>query len=92
MPKILIVGKFIFLLFSSDVAETRRHIHVEMRKNRRRRVAKFWLEPHIELVEPGNLNEREIQMAISLIEENQRLIDEQLDRFYSGRVLKVLRK
>jgi len=92
MPKILIVGKFVFLLFASDVSENRRHIHVEVRRGRKRRVAKFWLEPRIELVAAGGLTTREVTQVIALLEENAFQISRQLDRFYSGKPVKVVKK
>lgn len=91
MPKILVVGRFVFLLFASDVAEARRHIHVEVKKGRRRHVAKFWLEPMLELVEAGDLNDREVREVVSLIRLHEALIASQLDRFYAGKPVKVKR-
>lgn len=92
MPKILIVDGFVFLLFASDVAEKRRHIHLEVRKGRRRAVAKFWLEPHIELVSDGGLPARELAQARALLEKYAKILHQQLDKFYAGLRIKVVKK
>lgn len=91
MPKLLIVGKFVFLLFSSDVMEKRRHIHVEVRKGRQRRVAKFWLEPRLELVTAGDLSEKEVSRVIEILKAHAELLSSQLDDFYRGRQVKVVK-
>ena len=65
MPKLLIIKKYVFLLFSVDIFEHRNHIHVEVKKGHRRRVAKFWLEPEIELVDKGNLSDKDFLQMIN---------------------------
>lgn len=47
MPKLLIINQYVFLIYSSDLAENRKHVHVESKKGRFRRTAKFWLEPNV---------------------------------------------
>lgn len=91
MPKVLAVGKFVFLVFASDVAEFRRHIHVEVRKGRHRRVAKFWIEPRIELVTAGNLSEKEIGRAMQLIQAHEAILRAQLDAFYQGKTIRMVK-
>ncbi len=45
MPKLARYKAFIFLMFSADIFEGRKHLHVELRKGRHKLLAKFWLEP-----------------------------------------------
>lgn len=92
MPKLLIIRKYVFLLFSVDIHEDRNHIHVEIKKGQRRRVAKFWLEPNIELVDKGNLSDKEINEAIKLIQDNIELLNTQIERFRKGEKIKTIRK
>jgi len=71
MPKILIVGDVTFFIYSGDINEKRLHIHVEKKKGRYRKAAKFWLEPEIELVTRGNLSDKEINEVKKIIQMNQ---------------------
>ena len=92
MPKLLIIRQFIFLLFSADVRENRKHIHVEVRKGKRRYVAKFWLEPAIELIEKGNLSSTEANDAKKLIEKNYHLLLKQIAVVLRGDKVKTIIK
>lgn len=47
MGKLLILAKYIFLIYGSDIYETRRHIHVTYNQRGYKRACKFWLEPEI---------------------------------------------
>lgn len=92
MPKLLIIKKYVFLLFSSDIFEKRKHIHVEIRKGKRRRSAKFWLEPEIELVKRGNLTNAEINAAKKLIKQHFKLLNNQIDKFSKKEKIKIIKK
>lgn len=92
MPKLLIVRNFIFLLFSVDVNEKRKHIHVEMRKGHKRKLAKFWLEPKIELFDKGNLKDKELKEAEKIIQENYEILISQINKFFSGKKLTIIKK
>jgi hypothetical protein len=84
MPKLLIIRSFLFVIYSADIAEKRRHIHVESKKSRFRVSAKWWLEPDIELVNPGNYSLKEINEIEQLINENKELLQNQIDLFLKG--------
>jgi len=92
MPKLLIIRQFIFLLFSEDVFEKRKHIHVEIRKGKRRYVAKFWLEPTIELIKRGNLSSTEVNEAKKLIEKNYDLLLSQIENVLKGEKVTTIKK
>ena len=92
MPKILIIGRFVFLLFGADINEKRKHIHVEIKKGRKRFVAKFWLEPEIKVEEKGNLSPKEIKIAKKLILENYDLLLIQVNKFLKSERIKTIIK
>jgi len=90
MPKLLIVGGYIFVIYSADIAENRRHIHIESKKGRFRKSAKFWLEPKIELVDKGNFQIKEISFIKKIIVENINILNAQIDKFLSGKKVEVI--
>lgn len=92
MPKLLIIRQFVFLFYSADFFEKRKHIHVELRKGKRRYVAKFWLEPKIELIVRGNLSNSEINQAQQLIVENLDLLINQIEKIMRGEKVKAIKK
>ena len=92
MPKLLIIRNFIFLLFSVDVNEKRKHVHVEIRKGHKRRLAKFWLEPDVELFDKGNLSSKEIKEAEKMIYENYLLLISQIEKFFNGEDITTIKK
>ncbi|PCH65680.1 MAG: hypothetical protein COC01_09395 [Bacteroidetes bacterium] len=91
MPKLLIIGKFVFTIFSADIEEKRRHVHIISKKGRKYIVAKIWLEPNIEVEKTGNFSKEEINTILKLIEENSVIINEQLDLFYKGEKVKSIK-
>ena len=91
MPKLLIIGKFAFTVFSADIEEKRRHIHIISKKGRKYRVAKIWIEPDIEVKDPGDFSETEINKILKLIKENIILLNRQLDDFNTGKKVKPIK-
>jgi len=91
MPKILIVGDISFFIYSGDINEKRLHIHVEKKKGRYRKAAKFWLEPEIELENKGNLSGKEINEVKKIIEMNKDNLVQQMKNFYNGLEIKTIR-
>lgn len=94
MGKLLILLKYIFLIYSVDINEVRRHIHVTPNVGGYKKSCKFWLEPEVELDEnkQGDFSEIELREIKKLIEENKELILQQLEIFYSGKPVKSIRK
>ena len=91
MPKLLIVKSVAFLVFSQDINEKRKHVHIEVKKGRHRNIAKFWIEPEIEVVYHGGLSNKEIVKLMKLIKENLSLLKEQLDKFYAGGQIETIK-
>jgi hypothetical protein len=94
MGKLLILSRYIFLIYGSDIYEKRRHIHVTYSQSGYKRSCKFWLEPMIELDEnkKGDFTDTELNEIKKLIEENLEIIVEQLDLFYANKQVKAIRK
>lgn len=94
MGKILILSKYIFLIYSVDIYEFRRHIHVTHNLAGYKKSCKFWLEPKVQLDEnkKGNFSEIELREIEKLIKENKEIILQQLDNFYKGKSIKSIKK
>ena len=94
MGKILIVLRYVFLIYSVDINEARKHIHVTRNVAGYKKSCKFWLEPEIEIDENknGDLNEIEIREVKKLLEENKQVILQQLALFYDGQQVKAIKK
>lgn len=69
-PRAILINGFDFFFYSME--EARRHIHVEKGEN----VAKFWLEPIIEIAYNYGFNSREIKFIIQTVTENEREIND----------------
>ncbi len=83
MPKIAYYYGFTFFFYSYDLLE-RRHVHVAANKHGFNYSAKFWLEPHVEVFEAGELSQKEIREITKAIENNLDRIEEQILRFKNG--------
>lgn len=94
MGKILILTKYIFLIYSVDIKELRKHIHVTYNVGGYKKSCKFWLEPKVELDENkrGNFTEIELKEIEKLVNENKELILQQLNLFYKGIPVKSIKK
>jgi hypothetical protein len=94
MGKLLILAKYIFLIYGSDILEPRKHIHVTFAQRGYKKSCKFWLEPEIKLddVKTGDFNQTELNEIRKLIIEHKTLILQQLDLFYKRQAVKAIRK
>lgn len=94
MGKLLILAKYIFLIYSVDIYETRKHVHVTYNVAGRKRSCKFWLEPEIDLDlnKRGNFTDIELNEIKKLIFENKETLLSQLELFYDGVSEKAIRK
>ena len=93
MGKILILLKYVFLIYSVNIIESRRHIHVTHNVAGYKKSCKFWLEPKVELDEnkKGDFSANELREIEKLIESNLKIILEQLNLFYAGEVVKSIK-
>ena len=94
MGKLLILVKYIFLIYSADINELKKHIHVTYNVAGYKKSCKFWLEPSIEVDEnkKGEFNDLELTEIKKLIEENKGTILQQLNLFYTDEPVKAIRR
>jgi hypothetical protein len=92
--KLLILAKYIFLIYGSDIHEKRKHVHITYSQRGFKRSCKFWLEPSVELdsSKKGDFSEKELNEISKLIVENKELLLSQLELFYSHLPVKAIRK
>ncbi|MEO5571435.1 MAG: DUF4160 domain-containing protein [Bacteroidia bacterium] len=90
MGKLLVVLKYVFFLFSSDINEKRNHIHVRDRKGKISNLCKYWLEPEILLAYNKGFNKKELKEIESLIVEHQNIINAQVKLFNKGKKVKSI--
>jgi len=93
MGKLLILARYIFLIYGTDITEKRKHIHCTYAYKGFKRSCKFWLEPEIELDEnkSGDFTQKELNEIQDLILQNKELLLTQLALFYSGKQVKAIR-
>lgn len=93
MGKLLILARYIFLIYGTDISEKRRHIHCTYAHKGFKQSCKFWLEPEIELDEhkTGGFTQQELNEIKKLIVENKEVLLSQLERFYKGEQVKAIR-
>ena len=88
MGKIIILKKYIILIFSIDFFENRRHVHVS-NKAGKEKLCKFWLEEKgkrkITLSKNDGFTIKELNVIEEYIIKNIEYIEEQLDNFYNGK-------
>ena len=92
MGKLLVFLKYVFFVFSSDVKENRRHVHVTDKKRDHERICKFWIEPNVELVYCIGFSKKEINQIEKMVIANLSLINSQLDIFYTKKTVKSITK
>ena len=94
MGKLLILAKYIFLIYGTDIYETRKHVHVTYSHRGFKRACKFWLEPEIELdrKKKGEFSEVELKEIENLIKQHRSVLLKQLELFYNNKPVKAIRK
>lgn len=90
MGKLLIVLKYVFFLFSSDINEKRRHIHVRDRKGKISNLCKYWLEPEISIAYNKGFSNKELKEIESLIVEHKIIINKQVKLFMTEQTVKSI--
>lgn len=93
MGKLLILTKYIFLIYGSDIKETRRHIHVTYANRGYKQSCKFWLEPQVILANKrsSQFNKKELREIENLIHEHIDTLMSQLNKFYRGQPTTAIR-
>ena len=88
MPKIAVYKFLAFFIVSYDLNE-RLHLHIIKTKGRKSRVAKIWLNP-VQVFDYGDLTEKEINLAVKLIEKNKDEIKSKILNFAKGKKSKPI--
>ncbi len=93
MGKLLILSRYIFLIYGVDINEMRRHIHCTYAHKGFKRSCKFWIEPNVELdvTKRGDFTDKELNEIKELIIEHKMVLLSQLDRFYNHESVKAIR-
>lgn len=81
-----------FFVFSSDIKESRRHVHVTDKKRDLERICKFWIEPEIKLEYNIGFTAKEIKEIEKMLNSNIADVQSQLNLFYLYRTVKALKK
>ncbi len=94
MGKLLILCKYIFLVYGSDIYETRKHVHITYNHRGFKRACKFWLEPQVQLDDSktGDFTSRELIEIEKLVVEHEQLLLAQLKVFYNHEKVTAIRK
>ena len=74
MGKLLILTNYIFLIYGSDIYESRKHVHVTYAHQGFKRSCKFWLEPSIFLASNRGVKPHDLRQIERLIFENQQIL------------------
>lgn len=90
MGKLLIFAKYVLFVFSSDINEKRRHVHVRDKEGKMNRLCKLWIEPIVELAYNYGFSRSEINEIRKLVSENKKIINSQLKLFYAGQKVKSI--
>ena len=88
MPKIAVYKFLAFFIVSYDLND-RLHLHIIKTKGRKSRVAKIWLNP-VHVFDYGDLTEKEINLAVKLIEKNKDEIKSKILNFAKGKKSKPI--
>lgn len=89
----MILKKYIFLIYGSDIYEERKHIHVTYAHKGFKKSCKTWLEPEIELDEKktGDFSEKELNEILKLTKAHKQTLLDQLTLFYQQKEVKAMR-
>jgi hypothetical protein len=89
MPKIAQFKYFVFFFYAFDLTE-RRHVHVEAKQGRFRKPAKIWIENGVEVFEPGNLSQTQLNEVCRVIDKNIDTLNKQFEQFVAGKKVKLV--
>lgn len=89
MPKIGIYKYLVFFIVSYDLSE-RPHLHVWSKNHKRGDYAKIWLDT-LDVFSHGSLTQKEINLALKIIETNKSSIEEIIGEFRTTGKVKTLK-
>lgn len=77
-PTVFRVGRFRFFFYSRE--EDRPHVHVATSYG----IAKFWLEPYVELAHASGLKSRDVRRAWTIVERRKGEILDAWEKFFGS--------
>ena len=90
LGKLLIFSRYVLFVFSSDINEKRKHVHVRDKKGKINRLCKFWVQPDIDVAYNHGFNKAELNEIKKLISLNLDIVKVQLNSFYAGKKVKSI--
>jgi len=90
MPKIAIYKFLTFFIYAYDALNEPPHLHIAKVKGSRQRSAKIWLET-FKVAETGTLNEKDLNLAISLMKKNQTILIEAFNKVKNGKRITTIK-
>ncbi|NCO56537.1 MAG: hypothetical protein COS14_04440 [Bacteroidetes bacterium CG02_land_8_20_14_3_00_31_25] len=90
MPKILIYKNiWIFIIYSTDVYEKRKHIHVG--KRGMKNLCKIWLEPKVGIANPGNLTVKQQNELLEVTKQYRKELIAQWINLINGNTIEIIK-
>lgn len=93
MPKVFIYATakvvWTFLFWATDSNENRAHVHVG--KSGTANLCKIWIEPEVEVVDKGDLTEKQIKEVLGVAKQYQELLLGQWHKFKAGEKVKMIK-
>lgn len=93
MPKVFIYATakvvWTFLFWGTDSNENRAHVHVG--KNGTANLCKIWIEPKVEVVDEGDLTEKQVKEVLDVAKQYQELLLGQWRKFKAGEKVKMIK-
>jgi hypothetical protein len=90
MPKIAVYNFLTFFIYSFDAINEPPHLHVVTEKGRRSKSAKIWLTSR-EVAERGSLTDKEINLALELINKYNSSLIEAFNKVSRGEKIKTIK-
>lgn len=90
MPKIAVYKFLTFFIYAYDALHEPPHLHVVKEKGNRQRSAKIWLKDG-KISDKGTLTEKELNQALTLINENKELLIKAFNTVKSGKKVTTIK-
>lgn len=79
-----------FYIFSFDALNEPPHLHVVRERSSRQRSSKIWLNS-CQIEERGSLSEKEINLVVALVKNNQKILIEAFNKAKDGKKIKTIK-
>ena len=90
MPKVLIFRDiWIFVIYGTDKYENRKHVHVG--KKATLKLCKIWIDPPVEVADPGDLSQRQQIEVLDIVNKYKDELIIQWEDFVEGKKIKTIK-